>query len=381
VSDPYENFALETFMDKIAVTIGMDPLELRRKNMVRSGDPLDGGLTLSSCGLEECIQKGAERIGWSARKSPASQGPKKRGMGMAITTRTGGSDISSAVIKLESDGSIHLLTGATDIGTGSRTTLAQIAAEELGVEPGDITIITSDTGSTPYTRGAWASSIALSAGKAVQTAAQDARKKLFDLAAPLLKVKPEELALQDRHVVVAADPSKKVPMAQVVRQVQTVIGTATTNQPARPLVARGFAAHFAEVEVDAETGKISVLRFVAAHDVGKALNPKVVENQIEGGVIQGIALALTEQLIWDRAAGRPVNANLIDFKVPTIMETPPIETILVEPGEPLGPYGAKGAGETPIQAPIAAIANAVYNATGKWMRELPMTPKRVLANL
>lgn len=383
VMDPYENFALESTIDELAEAIEMNPLVLRIKNIYKSGDPLDGGVTLSSSGLDECIRKGADRIGWGRRKPAGVQtGAKKIGVGMAVTTRTGGSDTATAVVKVNADGSVNLFCGATDIGTGSRTTLAQIAAEELGVRYEDVSITTSDTEITPYSRGSWGSGVILAAGKAVQLAAADARRKLIQVAAQPLQAKPEDLVVAGGAIFAKGLPEKKITVGQAAaRAGYTVIGSGTAHQTNRPSVARGFAAHFAEVEVDTDTGQIRVLRIVAAHDVGTAVHPKVVENQIEGGVIQGIALALTEELIFNRATGRLLNTNFVDFKVPTIVETPPIEVILVEPGDPLGAFGAKGSGETPIQAPAAAIANAVYNATGKRPRELPMSPRRILAVL
>ncbi|OGQ81626.1 MAG: hypothetical protein A3F90_02370 [Deltaproteobacteria bacterium RIFCSPLOWO2_12_FULL_60_19] len=383
VMDPYENFAVESTIDELAEAIEMNPLVLRIKNIYKSGDPLDGGVTLSSSGLDECIRKGADRIGWGRRKPAGAQtGAKKIGVGMAVTTRTGGSDTATAVVKVNADGSVNLFCGATDIGTGSRTTLTQIAAEELGVRYEDISITTSDTETTPYSRGSWGSGVILAAGKAVQLAAADARRKLIQVAAQPLQAKPEDLVVAGGAIFVKDFPEKKITIGQAAaRAGYTVIGSGTAHQTNRPTVARGFAAHFAEVEVDTDTGQVRVLRLIAAHDVGRAIHPKVVENQIEGGVIQGIALALTEELIFNRATGRSVNTNFVDFKVPTIKETPLIEVILVEPGDPLGAFGAKGSGETPIQAPAAAIANAVYNATGKRPRELPMTPRRILTLL
>ena len=383
VMDPYENFALESLIDELAEAIGLDPVQLRLKNIYKTGDPLDGGVTLSSCGLEECIRKGAEKIGWSNRKSAGSdRGAKRRGIGMSITTRSGGSDTATAIVKVNADGTVNLLCGATDIGTGSRTTLAQICAEELGVRYDQVSITTSDTETTPYSRGSWGSGVIFAAGKAVELAAADAKRKLLQTAAQPLQVKPEELDIADGQIFVKAAPDKKVAIGQAAARAGfTVIGTGTANQTNRPKAARGFAAHFAEVEVDTEAGQVKVLRYVAAHDVGKAIHPKIVENQIEGGVIQGIALALTEELVFNRATGRLVNANLTDFKVPTIKDSPPIDVILIEPGEPLGAFGAKGSGETPTHAPMAAIANAIYNATGKRVREVPMTPRRMLAIL
>jgi len=200
--------------------------------------------------------------------------------------------------------------------------------------------------------------------------------------APMLKARPDELEIRDRVISVRGAPERKIPLREATQKAGVMfIGSASTVQPVRPVTARQYGAQFVEVEVDTETGQIAVLRVVAAHDVGRAINPRIIDSQIEGGVIQGIGMAFSERLLFDRPTGIPVNANLLDFKAPTMMELTTIEPILVEAVNPLGPFGAKGVGEGPAHIPMAAIANALFNATGRRIKELPMTPGRVLAVL
>ena len=382
VGDPYETFALQQFVDMMAHEMGLDPLRVHLKNIVQTGTDIDGS-KVSSSGLDECIRKGAEKIGWESRRRPgAVTGTKKRGLGMALTDRTGGVGVSSAVVKINFDGSINLLMGATDIGTGSRTSICQVVAEVLGVGLQDITVTSSDTEMVPFCPGTYGSRIMHTAGKAAHDAAMEARRKLFDAVAPMLKARPDELEIRDRVISVRGAPERKIPLREATQKAGVMfIGSASTVQPVRPVTARQYGAQFVEVEVDTETGQIAVLRVVAAHDVGRAINPRIIDSQIEGGVIQGIGMAFSERLLFDRPTGIPVNANLLDFKAPTMMELTTIEPILVEAVNPLGPFGAKGVGEGPAHIPMAAIANALFNATGRRIKELPMTPGRVLAVL
>ncbi|MBI3016325.1 MAG: molybdopterin-dependent oxidoreductase [Candidatus Tectomicrobia bacterium] len=382
VGDPYETFALEQLVDMMAHELGLDPLQVHLKNIVRTGTDIDGS-KVSSSGLEECIRKGAEKIRWESRGKPgAAAGSKKRGLGMALTDRTGGVGPSSAVVKINFDGSVNLLMGATDIGTGSRTSICQVVAEVLGVDLKDITVTSSDTEMVPFCPGTFGSRVMHTAGKAAYEAALEARKKLFAAAASQLKARLEELEIRDHVISVLGAPDRKIPLKEVTQKAGVMfIGSASTMQPVRPQTARQYGAQFAEVEVDTETGQVAVLRVVAAHDVGRAINPQIIDNQIEGGVIQGIGMAFSERLLFDRATGIPLNADLLDFKVPTMMELTVIEPILVEANNPLGPFGAKGVGEGPVQIPMAAIANAFFNATGRRIKELPMTRGIVLAAL
>ena len=382
VGDPYETFALEQLVDMMAHELGLDPLQVHLKNIVHTGTDIDGS-KVSSSGMEECIRKGAEKFGWERRGKPGTAaGSKKRGLGMALTERTGGVGVSSAVVKINFDGSVNLLMGATDVGTGSRTSISQVVAEVLGVDLKDITVTSSDTEMVPFCPGTFGSRVMHTAGKAAYEAALEARKKLFTAAASQLKAKPEELEIRDHVISVQGSPDRKISLKEVTRRAGVMfIGSASTVQPTRPETARQYGAQFVELEVDTETGHMAVLRVVAAHDVGRAINPQIVDNQIGGGIIQGIGLAFAERLLFDRATGIPLNTNLLDFKAPTMMELPAIEPILVEANNPLGPFGAKGVGEGPIQIPPAAIANAFFNATGRRIKELPMSPGKVLASL
>lgn len=383
--NPQASFAQELHIDKIAEELGMDALEFRLKNYARVADQATGK-PYSSIGLEECILQGAKAIGWEKRnKTPGEgNGPKKRGIGMAIFKHTSGSGLSSATVKVNADGTVHLITGTVDMGTGSDTTLSQIAAEELGVAFEGVTISSADTQNTPYAVAPTASKTCHVAGLAVMAAARDTKQQLFELAVaprgkepPLLEAKIEDLEARDGMIFPKEAPEKAVSFAQVVKG-QSVIGRASTNQGSPDAVAQSFGAQFVEVEVDVETGEVRVLKLVAAHDVGRAINPGVVVGQIIGAAHHGLGYALTEELLVDEATGVTLNPNLHEYKMLTTLDMPPVEVILIEPGDPLGPFGAKGVGEPGLVPTAPAITNAVYNAIGVWIHELPITRAKIL---
>jgi xanthine dehydrogenase molybdenum-binding subunit len=352
--------------------------------------------------MRECLIEAAEGIGWEG-KNPKSQNPNpklKRGIGIAATLNVGGgariyrSDGCGATVKVDDFGRVTLLTGSTEIGQGSETTLAQIVAEALGVRVEDVSVINSDTSIKPWDVGTHASRTTFIAGKAAWLAAQKVKSQILDRAAEMLGASADVLEMRDRMIRVKNDPKSiaydKVIRAMHYREGGVVVTADGWYDPPTQLVdkktwkgnisaAYGFGAQAAEVEVDMETGKIRVLKIVAAHDVGKAINPMAVEGQIEGGVTMGMGYALTEELqVQD---GRILNPTLLDYRVPTALDMPKIESVIVETDDPEGPFGAKGVGEQPTNPTAAAIANAVYDAIGVRITELPMTGERVLKAL
>ncbi|MBW2120621.1 MAG: molybdopterin-dependent oxidoreductase [Deltaproteobacteria bacterium] len=409
--NPQITFAIESQMDEIAEELGMGKLELRLLNANRQGDVTVAGARYVSCGFTECLEKSTAAAGWKdgeKTKPEVGKGPKLRGMGMAGMIHTGGGGISahggnfsSAFIKVEEDGSVDLLTGVPDVGQGSDTVLAQIAAEEIGVSMEAMRIHAGDTAITPSTQGVRGSRETFVAGNAVRIAARKAKDELLKRGSSMLGVGKEELEVADGRIYVRSNPGRYVTVAQAAAL--PMFDRASAFPMGVPVVASScyvdpvskpsdretgygnicptwvFGAQVAEVEVDRETGQVTVIRVIAAHDVGKAINPCAVEGQFEGAIVQGIGMALSERIIWQD--GAVANRYLGDYKLPTTMDTPGIETILVETNDPYGPFGAKGVGEAAIVPTAAAIANAVYDATGVRIRELPITAEKVLAAL
>lgn len=386
---PQQSFATESMIDEIAEKLGIDPVEIRLKNHRRLGDfdPISK-ITLGSVGIPECLKKGAEAMGWTKkRKVEKGKGRYRRGVGVALGTHNTGvkpfvNELSSAFIKVNEDGSINLLTGVVDLGQGSDTVLAQIAAEVLGVSVEDISVVDpGDTGSTPYDMGTHSSRQTYLGGMAVKMAAEEAKSQLLDEAAKRLETRPEDLEMKDRKIFVKGSPSASISLADVA--VGLIHGQVTHQVMGRgsfsPITnAPPFEVHFAEVEVDTVTGAVKVIKFVAAHDLGKVINPLLSEGQVHGGVHMGIGYAFWEGLQIDPKTGHYLNPNLIDYKVASAVDMPPIDIILVESHEPTGPYGAKGLGEPAMVPTAAAIANAIYDAIGIRFRQLPITRQKVL---
>jgi CO/xanthine dehydrogenase Mo-binding subunit len=371
-------------MDDIAQRLLMDPLEIRRRNIVR--DVWGGNKTpLSSNGLSECIRRGAEAIAWTEkRRAYASQaGPIRRGVGVGLGTWGAGVESASAVIKILPDGSIKVFVGVTDVGTGAKTTMAVIAAEALGVPFEAISIVSGDTDLTPFSPGESGSGTTGGTGTAVIEASKNVRDQLLVQAANRLKVPRENLDLQGGKLVNTASAGQSWNIAEVTSgNIDALTAAVTTGRIESGGKARVvFAAHFAEVEVNLETGKVKVLRYVAAHDSGTVINKLTAGSQVQGGVIQGIGMALREELIWDRQTGVPVNNHYHGAKVLIHPEAPHVEVIWIEPEEAYGPFGAKSLGEIPIVPVVGCIANAVYHAAGVRIRELPITPDKLLLAL
>jgi CO/xanthine dehydrogenase Mo-binding subunit len=384
-SGPQANFAVESQMDIIADALGIDPLELRLRNIVREGDEGPTGQVLSAVGLEECLRRAAEAIGWRDRRPAPGRG---KGLAIGWWTTTGGS--SGVYVKINPDGTVALNTGAVEIGTAALTGAAQVLAEALGVDLADITVVSGDTFSTPFDFGAQGSRTAFAVGNACRAAAAELQRKLFALAAAQLGAPEEALALQDKHVV---GPGGRVSLAELARQSQvagggmiahgTFIAPATAYDTKRveghvypAFHSPSFHAHAVDLSVDAETGEVAIHKYVVAQDVGFALNPTYIEGQIEGGVAQGLGQTLSEEIVY--RDGRVLNANLTDYKMPTTLDVPRVESILVEHPGRVGPFGAKGVGEPPNIEPPAAVANAIAAAVGARITSLPITAEKIV---
>jgi len=387
-------FGLESTVDHMAEAIGMDPLVFRQMNHIKSGEgsPIFAALgegkagvpmTVGSCALGECIVRGAEAIGWKNRSDWRTKtGRYRRGMGMACLMQ-GSSiphiDMGGASIKINEDGSFNLHVGATDLGTGSDTILAQIAAEELETTTDKMIVYSSDTDMTPFDVGAYASSTTYLSGEATRKAAADAKRQILATGAEMLGLPVEEVHCEDATVR-NADGSKQVGYGDIAcyslyqKNQYQIIGVAShiTQKSPPP-----FAAHFAEIEVDTWTGFIRVLKYVATVDCGTAINPALCEGQTEGGTLNGISYALSEQYLFRN--GRMNNASFAEYHLYSLRDCPPIQAILIPSYEETGPFGAKSVSEICINGPAPVLGNAIYNATGARLVEFPFTPERVLA--
>ena len=388
---PQGFFALESQIDEIAHRLGMDPLELRLKNCLREGDQNILAVALGegreglpqivrSCGLPACVERGAAAIGWAQKRGRPGDGPRRRGVGMAISmhgTAIPGLDMGAASIKLNDDGSVNVLVGATDLGTGSDTVLAQICAEVLGMPLEDVIIHSSDTDFTPFDTGAYASSTTYISGGAVKLAAERVREQIFAVAAGMLETSPDQLTCANR--VIRSAEGLEVSLSEValhslhVADQHQIMATASNMSHASP---PPFAAQFAEVEVDLETGEVEVTRLVSAVDCGRAINPASAEGQVEGGATQALGYAISEEMLYDDL-GRLLTTDLAEYRIFGAPDMPAMETLLVETDDPFGPFGAKAIAEIPLDGVAPAVANAVADATGVRIRQIPLTPPRV----
>jgi CO/xanthine dehydrogenase Mo-binding subunit len=380
-------FGLERAMDALARTLGMDPLELRRCNYADRDQ--DKGRRYSAKHLDRCYSEGAQRFGWTHRRveaaaSRAQGGRLRRGVGMASQIwGAGGGPPAYATVRVNPDGTVDVLTGTQDLGTGSRTIFAQIAAESLGARLADVRTVLGDTERTPYAGNSWGSITTASVGPAVRVAALQARARLLEAAAELLEVEPSRLSAWDSIVRIEAD-QRTMSFAQIGRKLGDVMimgqGSRGANPPDTAIAA--FAAQFAEVEVDVETGHVRVLQITSAHDSGRIVNPTLAESQLEGGIIMGLGYALFEERVLDARLGVPLNPTTHDYKIPTIADVPPIDAFFVRSSDVVANHtGARGVAEAPIIPTAPAIANAVADALGVAVNEIPLTPWRVLAAL
>jgi CO/xanthine dehydrogenase Mo-binding subunit len=372
---PISAFGVESVLDVLAKKIGMDPLELRLKNAAKVGTQMVYGPKLSHGGYVETVQ--------ALLRHPAYKTPLKKNQGRGVASGywfNGGGE-SSATVHVNEDGTVVVGTGSPDIG-GSRASQALMAAETLGIDYAQVRPIVADTASVGYTHVTGGSRVTFATGIAVVDATKKVIKELCRRAAMIWDVDVEGVTWEDGHAKPASSnvgDFKPLSLKEIAAKRALTGGPIGASAAVNPgAVAPGFASQFCDVEVDPETGKVTVLRFVAAQDVGRAIHPSYVEGQIQGGVVQGIGWALNEEYIYN-AKGRLDNAGFLDYRVPVASDLPMIEAILVEVPNPSHPYGAKGVGEVNIVPPMAAIANAIENAVGRRMTELPMSPPRVLA--
>jgi xanthine dehydrogenase YagR molybdenum-binding subunit len=378
---------LEGAMDALAEKLGLDPLDLRLKNYAE-GSP-QRGVPYTSKGLREAYVVGAERFGWAERDAqPRERGPWRRGWGMASQIwGGGGGPPANAIVKLLPDGTAEVLVGVQDIGTGTRTVLAQVAAEELGLPIDAVRVVIGDTLPTPYGPTSGGSVTLASTTPAVREAAHQALTEFLALAAYMLDVPDapaEEFIVSDGAITYRQNVDMRIRFAEVAAKMDgyTVVGNGGRGPNPEDKAINTFGAHFAEVEVNVETGQVCVLRIVAAHDIGRVVNPLTAISQVYGGVTMGLGFALTEERVIDHNTGLQLTANLEDYKVPVVTDLPEIDVVFVGEADPeANPVGSKGLGEPPIVPPAAAIANAVSDALGVRITELPITPDRVLRAL
>ena len=389
---PQLTWAHESQMDMIAHRLGLDPVAVRERNLFERGDRTCTGELLSeSVGIKETLRRA---LAASARPLPPPAGPHvARGRGIATMHKlTYTPTTSTAVVKLNADGSVHLLSSTVELGQGAYTALAQIVAERLGIPLERVTMAPPDTDYTPYDQSTSGSRTVFHMGNALLRAVEDVARQLTELAAPMLDVPVDRLEVRDGGIGVRGEPGTRKTFAEVIRgrygaRGASVQGQGTFTPPAAlpPDLETGqspkvsafwmYATHVADVDVDTETGRVRVVRIVAAHDVGHAINPAGVEAQIEGGVVQGLGATLHEAMLVRE--GVVTNPSFVEYKLPTTRDVPEIVPIIVEDPHGDGPYGAKGLGEPVLAASSPAIANAVFAATGVRITTLPITPERV----
>ena len=387
---PQGYFALESLMDEIAEQLNVDPIELRKKNYFREGEDVpiakvlgEGRegfpVILQSNGIDACIDRGRELIDWDTLKNEKKSGIFRRGVGMATVAQASGIagiDMGSVFIKMNEDGSFNLNMGATDLGTGSDTALAQIAAEVLDVPVDKMIVISSDTDTTPFDTGAYASSTTYVTGAAVKKAAEDVLSQILEQGKKLLEV--DEATIENNQVVSTdgqsisyQDICTKSFYTDHQTQIQAVASKVSYDSPPP------YNATFADVIVDTETGFVKVNKIVSITDSGQIINPQMSEGQAEGAIPQSLGMTLTEHMIFDDK-GRPINTDFENYHIYTSIDMPEIIAEFVHTDEPTGPYGAKAVAEIPINGPAPAVANAIYNACGVRIRECPITPEKVL---
>ncbi len=386
------NWAHESEMDMIARALKMDPLELRRKNLLPEGGTAVTGEPVHSLAIRECLDEVAAAVEWGRRAEPANSSVA-RGKGLACLIKaTVTPSVSSALIRLNEDGSVTLYVGTADIGQGSDTVMAQIASEELHIPLDQVSVVHSDTDYTPYDLTTSSSRSTFHMGRAVQLAAQDIRRQLACMAAPLFRVSPEDIVFENQEVRPRDGSTPSLSYQALLMKCFGIKGInvfgkglfkTDTRQKSGEQQTSAFwstGAAAAEVEVDRETGQVRVVRYATAADVGKALNPLFCKQQLRGGAITGIGQALLEQLVYQD--GLLINPNFLDYNLPSFLDIPEeIIPILVERPHPEGPFGAKGLGETALIPAPPAIANAIEDAVGVRIRDLPITPEKVFLAL
>jgi 4-hydroxybenzoyl-CoA reductase alpha subunit len=407
---PQIRFAVDSQIDMIAEELGLDPLEIMLKNARKKDDILPNGDVLKSCGLSECLEKAAQTSGWKEWRRDRNKRVQerestsryKRGLGMSSCSMFSGAPFypfaSSAIVKLHDDGSVTLFTGATEMGQGSDTTMAQVAAQELGLQLEDIRVVSGDTELCPIDHGQFLSGGAFVTGNAVRLAAANAKSQLLKLAVEILGVEEATLEAKEKRFYVRGSPDKSISYSELIQlSVQRnngnpIIGKgnmkAVQEAEFYPSLAKakghftdayGFAVQVAEVEVDTQTGLVRVNKTVTFHDCGFPLNLSIVEGQVHGNVSMGMGQALWEEILLE--GGQIQNPSFLDYRAPLATETPSMISGMVETQDPGGPYGAKEVGEGSISGILAAIANAIYDAIGIRFTQLPITPEKVLEAL
>ena len=383
-------YALDVQMDEAAERLGMDPAELKLKNAVREGDIAPSGHPIVGHGLEACILHGITGFDWKSRRggtrAPDKRRPHlKKGFGIGCemhgsSAYPGIKEQGNAIVKVNEDGSVTLMTGAAGLGTGAHTALAQIVAEELGVRFESVSVVHGDTDAVPWDIGAFASHTTYLVGSAAKIAAGKARAGVLERASAKFGLPVVDLVLEDGVIRAAGQPDAAMTVAEAMGPSKgipaaNILGKGTYE----PTKSYSFAAHFVEVTVDTETGHVQVDHVMPVHDVGKVIHPIAAQGQIEGGIQQGIGHTLSEDYVVDTKSGRSLNAGLVDYKMPLSMDMPRIDTVILEAApDPSGPWGAKGVGEDPIIAIGPAIANAIHDAIGVRFHHYPITPEDIL---
>lgn len=389
------NFALESAIDMLVEKLGVDPIEFRNKNMIKEnetspifsimGEGTAGtAMNMDSCKLEHCLFRGKDLIGWD-NTYPYKQisSSKRKGVGFAIAMQGSGIpyiDMGSATIKLNDDGFYNLMIGATDIGQGSDTILAQIAAEELGCEMKDIIVYSSDTDLTPFDVGAYASSTTYVSGNAVYKAAKKMKNMLLEEASNIFKVNIEDIEYDGKtftckeQSMTINELSNRITYNEDQKQLTATDSYVGTKSPPP------FMAGFVEIDIDIETGEYTIEHYVSVVDCGTTINPMLAKGQVEGGVVQGIGMACYEEVLYTKK-GKLITSDLLNYRIPTRLEIKKLTTEFADSYEESGPFGAKSVGEIGIDTPPAAIANAIYNAVGVRITSLPITPEKILKAL
>lgn len=401
---PQAYYVLEQLVDMVCEKIGMDPLEFRLKNHRRVGDPsmysfvskdeklgieTRKPMPIESCQLPECIKRGAEQIGWKEKRTAKKEGTIRHGVGMACYIYISSAfpvdfQHSSVFIKFNEDGSANLVVSACDFGQGVLASLAQIAAEELGLRAEDMRITSGNTDITMYDTGQYSSRSCYIIGNSVLGAARLAKQRLLERAAQIIGEPADKLDIKDRQVYVKTAPEKRIPVAEVTWQAMydadnfSNISATYAWQPTSN--AYPFQAAFAEVEVDTESGQVKLLKIVTGQDIGRAINPITAEGQVQGGGIQAIDMALYSDFVT-KPTGELESTNFTNYKVCTTLDIPEFEVILIEEPTPTGPFGAKSVGESGTIAIAPAIYNAIYDAVGVRVKDMPVTPEKIIEGL
>ena len=380
-------FALESSVNELAESLGIDPTQIREKNMLREGMKMPAyyGETANACALDRCMARCRELFGWEEKYPVREMGDGKvRTAGVAMAMQgscISNVDVGSATVKLADDGTFNLIIGAADMGTGCDTILAQMVAECMDCSVDDVAVFGADTDASPYDSGSYASSTTYVTGKAVELACEELKKKLCAIAAGMLGCEPEETVFED-GCVRKINTDERVTLAQisVKDQVANDIAAVATASHSSPVSPPPYMVGMVEIELDRYTGEVKILDYVAVVDCGIAINPALARIQAEGGIVQGIGHTLFENITYDET-GKPVESNFMQYKIPTRLDMGHLQVEFENSYEPTGPFGAKSIGEIVINTPAPAIAHAIYRATGVWHRELPITPDKILMSM